>query len=244
VTAPAAAAPARLVLPVKLRRLQRLELLRAFVDHGLAAVTLLAAGAQGLAGHGLDRVLAVAEVVASAWLLLLLGRHARHVLGRPTHADDAPVAPIPDDEIPPEMEGIDWTGVAASLLIGLEIWHRWARTGHIVRPFVLSAVFTFAMALGGRAIVARRVRPHFRNRMPRLVLTSDGFDYRASRRRHLAARWADVERVVELSPDVVHLRLRDGRAFVLRASDHVQGRGLVAAVREALPRLAPMLGSG
>ena len=238
-TGPAVAPAARLVLPVKLRRVQRLELLRALLEHGLAAGTLLAAGVQGLAGRGTDRALAVAEVAGSSWLLLLVARHARHVLRRSPEGDEPPLAPVADDELPPEMAGVDWTGVAASLLIGLELWHRWARTGHVVRPFVLSALVTLVLAIGGRRFVARRVRPRLGRLQPRLVLTADGFDYRGSRRRQLAARWADVAQVVESTPELVHLRLRDGRDFTLRARDHVQGRGLVAALRDAMPLSPP-----
>jgi hypothetical protein len=237
VTAPAGApAGERLVLPVKLRRMQRVELLRGTAEHGPAALTLLGAGLAGVRRTGADRLLGFVEVAASAWLLAMLLREARHALA----GDDpqATLAPVDEDALPAALEGVDGTGVASATLIAVEIWHRWAATGHVVRPFVLSAVFTLAMALGGRRFVARRVRPRLGRRMPRLVLSADGIDYRASPRRHFAAAWADVASA-EATPDAIHLRLRDGRDFTLRARDHVQGAALVAAIRDALPRLAP-----
>jgi hypothetical protein len=242
VTAPAGAPPgARIVLPVKLRRVQRLELVRSALEHGPAALTLLGAGLAGVRRSGGDRLLGVVEVAACAWLLVMLLREARHVLA----GDDphAPLLPMADDALPRELEGVDWTGVASSTLIAVEVWHRWAATGHVVRPFVLSAAFTLAMAVGGRRLIARRVRPRLGRRTPHLALSAEGIEYRGSRRRRFDAAWADVA-AADCTADAIHLRLRDGRDFTLRARDHVQGAALVAAVRDALPRFAPALAAG
>ncbi|MDF1502043.1 hypothetical protein [Roseisolibacter sp. H3M3-2] len=240
-SAPAAPAGERIVLPVQLRRQQRVELLRGLLEHGPAAVTLLGAGLAGVGRGGSARVLGVVEVAASVWLLALLGRELRHVVRADDDASAEALAPIDETALPARLAGVDWLGVASAALLALEVWHRWAETGRIVRPFVLTAAFTLAMALGGRRLVARRVGAA--SRAPRLVLTPEGFDYRASRRKRFAAAWADVA-AAESGPDAIQFRLRDGRDFALRARDHVRGAALVAAVRDALPRLAPALAAG
>ncbi len=235
----------RVVLPVQLRLVQRMLLVRELFESGPAATTLLLAGLSGLAVAGattLDRTIAAVEIASAGWMLVLLQRGAREVLAR-TRATAAPasdgdagayaVAPLEET-----LDGIEWSGVAGASMLAVEVWQHWHQTGRVQRPVLLLAVFTLWMATGGRRLIARVMRRRIADRRPRLSISRDGVDYRGSKRRRWVARWDDVERV-EQDAESVRLTLGDGRVRELRARDHVDGHRLVIAARRALATLLP-----
>lgn len=231
-----AVAPA-IELPVMLRRRQRAELARDVVDSGPAIAALLVAGAAGLRGGAhtvADRALALAEIGGSAWLLVLLLREARRAFGaaRPAADGDAGAG-----------HEIEWRGVAAAALLLVEVWQHWHQRGRVHGPFLLAAAVTLFISLGGRRVI-RRHSP-LRHRRPRLVVSADGIEYRASVLRRFDARWDQIARV-EHAPDAVRVALHDGRTLDVRARDHVDGDRLVDGLRQALAvhAPAPLVGTG
>jgi hypothetical protein len=228
-----------LVFPILLRRVQRMFLVRDVSDSFPAAVTLFGAGALKLGDPSASagqRVLAVAELASSAWMIFFVGRRVRAVVRRREATHVAPAASLRD--LAEEHGRVEWSGVAGAVMLGVGLWQHWTETGRVQRPVLLVALFTLFMATRGRLLIARAVQGRFGDRRPRLALSAEGIDYRATRRRRFSARWDEVARV-EHDAAAVAFALHDGRTFALRARDHVDGAALVAAVRAALPELLP-----
>ena len=238
--APAAAERGTLVFPVELRRVRRATLARELSESVPAAMTLLGLGLAGLqapAASAGDLALAAAEIASAAWMLFLLRGRVRGLLGRGRGGGVvAPLAALPPLEH--QHGGIDWAGIAGAVMLGVEALHHWDQTGRVKRPVLLLAAFTLFLATGGRLLIARAASARFGDRRPRLALGAEGIVYRGSRRRRFEARWDEVARV-EYDAAAVTFALRDGRTFVLRARDHVDGDALVLGVRAALPRVLP-----
>jgi hypothetical protein len=240
--------PAPIVFAVQLRRVQRALLVRELVESVPAAVTLIAAGVAGLraAGAGAaDRAIAVAEIASAGWMLHFLRRGVREVLGYRHAASAAPEgssAPLlrPAHE---EMAHVEWAGVAGAAMLGVEVLQHWRETGRVQRPTLLVAAFTLYLALGGRRMIARVMRRRVERRRPRLALSTEGIDYRGSRRRRFTVQWDDVTRV-EHDAERLRVTLRDGAVREVRAGDHVDGHRLLAAVGAALPAYLPARLSG
>ena len=165
------------VLPVQLRAVQRMLLVRELVESVPAAATLLMAGFAAIGAPGASAVrrsIAAAEIAASVWLLVLLRHGVRAALRRTdAAADDAPLElREPEDAVPP----VEWAGVAGAVMLGVGQLQRWQDTGRVQRPVLLVAVVTLSLALGGRRGIARVMRRRIAARRPRLVLSADGVD--------------------------------------------------------------------
>ncbi|GJG88245.1 hypothetical protein tb265_34260 [Gemmatimonadetes bacterium T265] len=217
-------------IPVRPKRAVRAAFLAQLTQHLPAVLTVLAAGASAVRSEreGGALALAAAELLVGAWVLVVIVVEARHVFGR--HAvHDATTAVH-------ESSWIDVPGVAAAALGYVEVWHHAVERGHfkLVSPFMLGATSTLVLALGGRRLIANRMR----HRRPHLLVTRNAVTYRARRRHRWAAAWDDVA-AVEHESGELRFRMQNGATHVVRAADHLGGDGLIAAARLAVAEHAP-----
>ena len=222
-------------ITVRPKRLLRAQFVTQLYQHVPAVVTVLAAGVAGLGSEreGGALALAAAELLVAAWVLATIVLEARHLFGREGSRGARGAHGAPRAHATSRVDG---PGLAAAALGYVEVWHHARETGHfkLVSPLMLSATVTLLFAFGGR----RWIQQRFRRRGPHLLVTSDGVSYRGGRRRRWAAAWEDVEGL-EHGAGHVTVRLRAGRAHVLRGDDHFGGDALLEEAWAAVARHAP-----
>ncbi len=226
-------------IPVLPKRLARAQFASQLYQHLPAVLTVLAAGVSAIQSEreGGAVALAVVELVVGGWVLFTIAQEARHLFRRrtPSRAGDASHA-THDAHDAHASAWIDTPGLAAAALGYVEVWHHAHEVGHfkLVSPYMLGATATLFLALGGRRLIANRMR----HRRPHLRVTTTTVTYRGGRRRRWTADWADVASV-EDGPGTVTFRMRDGRAHALREDEHLNGGALLAAARAAVAEHAP-----
>lgn len=232
-SAPAATAAPDTVIPVQLKGRQRARFVAQLPQHVPALLTTLTAGANAIRAErtGTALALGAAELLVGAWVLLGIASEARHLFGAERRPPAHGATPGSRAE-----SRVDVSGLAAAALGYVEVL-RYAQTHGrlaLVSPYMLGASASLMLALGGR----RRIRRWLRRSPPHLAVTAAGITYRGGRGRRWAAAWSEVA-AVEASPGELVLRLRDGRARLLRADEHLGGAGLIAAARSAVWAHAP-----
>lgn len=194
-----------------------------------AVFTVFAAAAGAMQGEHdtTGYVLAAAEVIAGAGVLIAIALEARHLFGRrPEHAHATP------DSAP----RVDASNLAAAALGYVEAWHHAHLVGHLklFSPSIVGATLSLLVAVIKRRPVSKR-RPR---RQLHVSITPAGITYLAGPRLRWRAAWNDVA-AVEHGHGELAVRLHDGRRHVMRADDHLDGEGMLTETRAAIASHAP-----
>ncbi|HEY2854125.1 MAG TPA: hypothetical protein VGJ18_14825 [Gemmatimonadaceae bacterium] len=216
-------------IPVRIKLVHRASFVYQLLNHLPAVYTVVVTGASALQveREGGGRVLAAAELLVGAWMLLVIGREAWHLFGRrAAHAHAASH----------ESTRIDVPNLASAALGYVEAWHHAHVVGHfkLLSPYIVGGTMSLLLAIGGRrALEKRRQR-----RLSYIAVTPAGMAYKAGPRTSWRAAWTDVA-AVEYTRDEIAVRLHTVRRRVLRAAFFFDGEALLAETRAAIAAYAP-----
>jgi hypothetical protein len=204
------------------------------IKHVPAVFTVVTAGIGALQTKqdGGSLALAAAELVAGAFVLVVVGAEARHLFGRGSTKGFA----SPDAHASHERPRIDLANLAAAALGFVESWHRTHVTGHfkLVSPQIVGGTTSLLLALGGQRSLQKR-----RSSMKLYIaVTPGGIRYKAGPRTSWRANWTDVD-AIETSRDEIAFRLKNGKRRVLRADTFFDGEAVLAGTRAAIATYAP-----
>jgi hypothetical protein len=214
---PKSAAAETIVVPLRSKALERVQVLQR-LQHAVPATALLPAGIQALlaGAHGFELVLAVAEIVTSAWLLRLMAKEIRSAI-RGVDATSA---------VGGAQHGVDWAHLAAASVIAVEVFERWHLHHRWSRPLILTALLTFALAfLHGRIERLRDSRLSLR-------VDGSGVSFRARRKKPFTAAYGEIERF-DLGARHVTIATADGRRGELDLADLRNAPAVTAAFERA-----------
>ena len=206
------------VVPLHSRRLKRALTLQK-LNHAVPTVGLIFSGVQALqhGAEGFELVLAIVEILTSAFLIVTLARSIRAARAA-TSAHHAPHARV------------DWVDIWAAGVLFAEAGERWHLRHHIARPIILNALLTLALGLAHERMGA------FRGRRRSMRLTADGIRIPGKPFRSFEARWPEIAsvRVTDSSAEV---RTRAGRVRRLDLADLENAAEVRAAFEEAQRRV-------
>jgi hypothetical protein len=173
-----AAPPPPIVIPLRFKAFERVQVMQK-LQHAVPAMALLPAGVQALmAGvHGFELVLAVFEVLTSAWLLRLVGKEVR-----------AAVSGVATRAVGHVHRGPDWAHLAAAAVIAVEVVERWHLHHRWSRPMILTGLVTLTLGLLHGTIERKR------DARMSLRVESDGISFRPRRKKLFRAGFAEIER--------------------------------------------------
>jgi len=218
-------------IPVRIKLVHRASFVYQLVNHLPAVFTVVVTGASALQveREGGGRVLAAAELLVGACMLLVIGREAWHLFGRRAANGVAHVASH-------KSSSIDVPNLAAAALGYVEAWHHAHVVGHfkLWSPYIVGGTASLLLAIGGRRAIERRKQ----RRRFYVAVTPAGMAYKAGPRTSWRAAWTDVA-AVEHAQDEIAVRLHNGRRRVLRAAFFFDGEALLAQTRAAIAAYAP-----
>jgi hypothetical protein len=221
------------IIPLHSKRVYQTSFVLGLARELPAVFTVFATAVSALqVGHDTTGyVLAGAELIAGAGVLVATALEARHLFSR--HGEQARGAPQ-------NASRVDGSNLAAAALGYVEAWRHARVVGHLklFSPYTVGATVSLLLAfLNKRPTSAHR--PH-RRRLRRLHvgITPAGISYLAGPRRKWRAEWTDVA-AVEQGHGQLAVRLHDGSRHVLRADDHLDGDRVLAETRAAIAVHAP-----
>jgi hypothetical protein len=222
-------APAGKIIPLKSKRLHRVNFAVDLAEQLPAVFTVFAAAASALQGEhdAAGYALAAAEVIAGAGVLVVIVLEARHLFGRRAEHVHGASHRTPR---------VNASNIAAAALGFVEALHRAHVVGHfkLVSPPVVGAIASLLTAgTRRRPLSERRQR-----RRPHVAIMPDGISYVGGLRRRWRAAWTEVA-AVEHNGAELTVRLHDGRRHVLRANDHLDGDDVLTETRAAIAMHAP-----
>jgi hypothetical protein len=207
------------VVPLHSRRLKR-ALAAQKLNHAVPTVGLIFSGLQALrhGAGGFELVLAIVEIVTSAFLIGSIAKSIRAVRARTT-----PVAAHQD-------HGIDWVDIWAAGVLLAEAGERWHLHHHIARPIILNALLTLGLGLTHGRMTA------FRQRRRSMRLSDDGIHVPGKPFLSFRARWKDIT-AVRISETFAEIRTRAGHVRRLDLLDLENAAEVRVALQEAQRRV-------
>jgi hypothetical protein len=227
-------ASAGTIIPVQSKRVHQTTFTFGVIRELPAVFTVFVAAASAVQGEhdASGYMLAGAELIAGASVLVAIALQARHLFGRHVEHADGALHKVPR---------VDSLNLAAAALGYVEAWHRTHVNGHLklVSPEIVGATVSLLMAF-----VKNRPPSKRRRRRPRrqlhVCITPTGISYLAGPRRKWRAEWTEVA-AVEHGHGELAVRLHDGRRHELRDDDHLDGDGVLAETRAAIATHAPQV---
>ena len=187
----------------------------------VAAISALQ-GEHDAAGH----VVAGAELIAGACVLIAKAFEARHLFARHAHHADAARTGTPR---------LDKSNLAAAALGYVEAWRhaRVVAEVQLITPTIVGATLSLLIAFFGNRLFSRRPPVASSRRQLHVAITPNGISYLAGPRRKWRVDWTEVA-AVEHGRGELAIRLHDGRRHVLPADDLLGGEHIVAETRAAI----------
>lgn len=218
------------IIPAESVRLHQTRFTLEIVRELPPVFTVFASAASAVRGEhaAAGYMLAGAEVIAGAGVLVAIALEARHLFSRrDAHADAA------------RHETPRWNAayLAAAAMGYVEAWHHAHVVGHfkLWSPYIVGATTSLVFARYKDGLVSRRIR---KRRRTHVCVTPAGISYGAGPRRRWQALWTEVA-AVEHGHGELALRLHDGRRHVLFAHHHLEGGGVLAETIAAIAAHAP-----
>jgi hypothetical protein len=208
-----------LVVPLQSRRVKRALTVQK-LNHAVPTVGLIFSGVQALqhGAEGFELLLAVVEIVTSAFLIVTLARSIRAARAAAPPASHRTHAHI------------DWVDIWAAGVLFAEAGERWHLRHHIARPIILNALLTLALGLAHGRMDA------FRRRRRAMRLTADGIHIPGKPFRSFAAQWGEIA-AVTMSDSAAEIRTRAGRLRRLDLADLENAAEVRVALKEAQRRV-------
>ena len=207
-----------LVVPLQSRRVKRALTVQK-LNHAVPTVGLIFSGVQALqhGAQGFELLLAVVEIVTSAFLIVTLARSIRaaRAAAPPAHRTHA---------------HIDWVDIWAAGVLFAEAGERWHLRHHIARPIILNALLTLALGLAHGRMDA------FRRRRRAMRLTADGIHIAGKPFRSFTARWGEIAEVT-MADSSAEIRTHAGRVRRLDLADLENAAEVRVALKEAQRRV-------
>jgi len=217
-----------IVLPNK--RIHRANFAMGLLREVPAVFTVVTSGASAVQGEhqGIGLVLAAAELLAGAAVLVAIGFEARHLFGN--HNKHADAAHGNGSAAPHKKPLVDYPSLAAATLGFVEAWS--AHLHHHFKlwsPEVVGAVASLIVGyMRNRPVSPRRGRRNFH-----VGITPSGIRYLAGLHGAWSVPWTDVA-AIEHDRGELAVRLHDGRRHVIRAEDHFDGEAVLHRTHEAI----------
>ena len=208
-----------LVVPLQSRRLKRALTVQK-LNHAVPTVGPIFSGVQALqhGAEGFELLLAIVEIVTSAFLIATLARSIRAARAAAPPASHTTHAHI------------DWIDIWAAGVLFAEAGERWHLRHHIARPIILNALLTLALGLAHGRVDA------FRGRRRAMRLTADRIHIPGKPFRSFTARWTDIA-AVRLTDASAEIRTRTGRVRRLDLGDLENAAEVRVALKEAQQRV-------